>query len=95
MAHTARSEEDKKEYFDSPEELEKKVDQLAALVKKSKHFIAFTVCSFTFTLLRITQDLYDLFMYEIRTYHSSKITCSPYNYVNPTCQSRSHEFLGG
>lgn len=42
MAHTARSEEDKKEYFDSPEELEKKVDQLAALVKKSRHFIAFT-----------------------------------------------------
>jgi len=43
MAHTARSEEDKKEYFDTPEELEKKVDQLATLVKKSKHFIAFTV----------------------------------------------------
>ena len=43
MAHTARSEEDKKEYFDSPEKLEKKIDQLAALVKKSKHFIAFTV----------------------------------------------------
>ena len=47
MADTARSEEDKKEYFDSPEELEKKVDQLAALIKKSKHFIAFTVCSFS------------------------------------------------
>ena len=45
MAHTARGEEDKKEYFDSPEELEKKVDQLAILVKKSKHFIAFTVCT--------------------------------------------------
>ena len=43
MAHTARNEEDKKEYFDSPEELVKKVDQLATLVKKSKHFIAFTV----------------------------------------------------
>lgn len=47
MAHTARSDEDKKEYFDSPEELEKKVDQLATLVKRSKHFIAFTVRYFT------------------------------------------------
>ena len=43
MAHTARSEEDKKEFFDSPEKLEKKVDRLAELVKKSKHFIVFTV----------------------------------------------------
>ena len=43
MAHTARNEEDKKEHFDSPKELEKKVDRLAVLVKKSKHFIAFTV----------------------------------------------------
>jgi len=43
MADTVRNDEEKKEYFDSPEELEQKVDQLAELVKKSKHFIAFTV----------------------------------------------------
>ena len=43
MAHTARSKDDKKEFFDSRDELEKKVDLLAELVKKSKHFIVFTV----------------------------------------------------
>ena len=64
MAHTARSEEDKKEYFDSPKELEKKVDQLAALVKKSKHFIAFTVrcvirlCSWHSLFNKVNQSLY-------------------------------------
>ena len=52
MAHTARNKEDKKEYFDSPEELEKKVDQLAALVKKSKHFIAFTVCYIVLCIIK-------------------------------------------
>jgi len=43
MAHTARSKDDKKEFFDPRDELEKKVDLLAELVKKSKHFIVFTV----------------------------------------------------
>lgn len=43
MAWTARSEDEKKEYFDTPEELEKKVSQLAEWVKESKHMIIFTV----------------------------------------------------
>lgn len=43
MAWTARSEDEKKEYFDSPEELEKKVSRLAEWVKESKHMIIFTV----------------------------------------------------
>lgn len=49
MAWTARSEDEKKEYFDSPEELEKKVNLLAQWVKESKHMIVFTVsfCSST------------------------------------------------
>ena len=34
---------ERKEYFDSPEVLEQKVDQLAAWVGESKHWIAFTV----------------------------------------------------
>lgn len=43
MAHTAhKNDEDKKEYFDPPEVLEKKINELASLVKNSKHFIAFT-----------------------------------------------------
>jgi len=42
MAWTARSEDEKKEYFDSPEELEKKVSRLAEWVKESKHMIIFT-----------------------------------------------------
>lgn len=64
MAHTARSEEDKKEYFDSPEELEKKVGQLAALVKKSKHFIAFTVRYVVISLaLLCLCNISDLFIF--------------------------------
>ena len=43
MAFTARKDEEKKEYFDSPEELERKVGQLADWTRESKHFIAFTV----------------------------------------------------
>lgn len=43
MADTAiKDEEEKKEYFDSPDVLDKKIDQLANLVLKAKHFIAFT-----------------------------------------------------
>ena len=53
MAHTARSKKETKEFFDPPEELNRKVDQLAELVKKSKHFIVFTVRHLThFTTLR-------------------------------------------
>ena len=43
MASTIRSEEETKEFFDSPEELEQKVTQLADWVRQSKHFIVFTV----------------------------------------------------
>lgn len=46
MAWTARSEEEKREYFDSPEELEKKISQLAEWVRESKHMIVFTVSSY-------------------------------------------------
>lgn len=43
MADTAiHDEEDKKEYFDTEEELEEKIDQLAMLVLSSEHFISFT-----------------------------------------------------
>ena len=43
MADTAHKTEDaKKEYFDSPEELDIKVTQLAEWVRESDHFIAFT-----------------------------------------------------
>lgn len=43
MAHTALSDDETKEYFDSPEELDRKVTLLAQWVRKSKHMIAFTV----------------------------------------------------
>ena len=43
MANTAiKKEEEKKEYFDSPEDLELKCQQLAQMIASSKHFIAFT-----------------------------------------------------
>lgn len=43
MADTAiKEEEDKKEYFDSEEELDEKIDKLAMWVLSSEHFIAFT-----------------------------------------------------
>lgn len=43
MANTAlKTEDEKKEYFDTPEELEAKVNQLAEWVQGSHHFIAFT-----------------------------------------------------
>lgn len=43
MADTAiKSEEDKKEYFDSPEELDRKCDLLAQWILSSEHFVAFT-----------------------------------------------------
>ena len=43
MADTAhKTEEEKKEYFDSAEDLDVKVTQLATWVRESRHFIAFT-----------------------------------------------------
>ena len=46
MAQTARKEEEKKEFFDPPEILEEKLDQLAQWIRESRHMITFTV-SFT------------------------------------------------
>jgi len=42
MAHTARTAEEEKEYFDSPQTLDKKIDQLAQMIKECKHFTVFT-----------------------------------------------------
>ena len=43
MAYTAhKTEEEKKEYFDSQEELNEKVEKLAQMVIDSQHFVAFT-----------------------------------------------------
>lgn len=43
MADTAiKTEEEKREYFDTPQELDKKITELAELIKKSKHFVSFT-----------------------------------------------------
>ena len=43
MADTAiKTEEEKKEYFDSPEELDNKVMMLAEMIISSQHFVAFT-----------------------------------------------------
>ena len=55
MASTARDEDETKEYFDSPEELDKKVSQLAEWVKESKHMIVFTV-SFAMAATEIHVD---------------------------------------
>ena len=43
MADTAiKTEEEKKEYFDCPEELDRKCDLLAQWIRSSEHFVAFT-----------------------------------------------------
>jgi NAD-dependent SIR2 family protein deacetylase len=43
MAATAiKTEEEKKEYFDTPEELDRKCDLLAQWIRSSEHFVAFT-----------------------------------------------------
>ena len=43
MASTAiKTEEEKKEYFDTPEELDEKVSMLAEMIIMSKHMVAFT-----------------------------------------------------
>ena len=42
MANTALNEGDKKEYFDSPAELDQKVTRLTKMVLKANHFVAYT-----------------------------------------------------
>lgn len=42
MAYTARDDEGKREFFDSPEELDRKVTLLAQWVRESRHSIVFT-----------------------------------------------------
>lgn len=43
MADTAiKTEEEKQEYFDTPEVLDAKLTELAQLIKNSKHFVSFT-----------------------------------------------------
>jgi hypothetical protein len=43
MADTAiKDDEDKKEYFDSEEVLDEKIEKLAMWILSSEHFIAFT-----------------------------------------------------
>lgn len=43
MAETAhKTDEEKKEYFDTPEELERKVDQLVSDIRSANHFVVFT-----------------------------------------------------
>lgn len=42
MAHGHNNDEMKKEYFETPAELNSKIDQLTEWIKKSKHFIVFT-----------------------------------------------------
>ena len=43
MAQTAhKSEDEKKEYFDTPEELQQKVQTLAMMIMSSEHFVSFT-----------------------------------------------------
>uniref|UniRef100_A0A6B2L9C5 protein acetyllysine N-acetyltransferase n=1 Tax=Arcella intermedia TaxID=1963864 RepID=A0A6B2L9C5_9EUKA len=42
MAHTALNDEEIEEFYDSPEELEQKVTQLADLIKRSRYFVVYT-----------------------------------------------------
>jgi len=42
MAHTARNDEETKEYFDKADVLTSKINKLADMIKASKHFIVFT-----------------------------------------------------
>ena len=58
MASTARDEDDKKEYFDSPEELDKKVSQLAEWIRESKHMIVFTVSFIRLKLIEAWPIIY-------------------------------------
>ena len=51
MASTSRSKEDTKEFFDSPEVLEKKAAQMVEMIRRSKHFIVFTVLQYDLCFL--------------------------------------------
>ena len=43
MSHSAhKTDAEKQEYFDTPEELERKVEQLAADIRAANHFVVFT-----------------------------------------------------
>eukprot|EP01084_Bolivina_argentea_P147504 258059_1 len=42
MAKTALNDEEAKEYFDTPDELQRKIKVLADLIRNSNHFVAFT-----------------------------------------------------
>ncbi len=46
MAWTARSDEEKEEFFETPEVLDAKATQMAEWIRESQHMIAFTVSSF-------------------------------------------------
>ena len=42
MASTARTKDEEREFFDSPDVLRRKIEKLAKLVQTSQHFVAFT-----------------------------------------------------
>ncbi|CAF0776560.1 unnamed protein product [Adineta ricciae] len=42
MAHTALNDDEIKEYFDTPDELQKKIKTLAQFIRDSKHFVVYT-----------------------------------------------------
>ncbi|CAF4275013.1 unnamed protein product, partial [Rotaria sordida] len=42
MAHTALDDEEIKEYFDTPDELDQKIKTLADFIRNAKYFIAYT-----------------------------------------------------
>jgi len=42
METAHKTEDEKKEYFDSDEELDRKIQLLADKIKSSRHFVAFT-----------------------------------------------------
>ncbi|CAF1186618.1 unnamed protein product [Adineta steineri] len=42
MAHTALNDDEIQEYFDSPDELEKKIKTLANFIRNAKHFVVYT-----------------------------------------------------
>ena len=42
MAYTARKESEIKEFFDKPSDLQVKIKKLAALIRKSNHFVVYT-----------------------------------------------------
>ena len=58
MASTARKKKEKKEYFDSPEELQRKVHKLAEWIRECKHFFVFTVSLSCFWRIPITPMIY-------------------------------------